>query len=154
MLTAMRILIEDLVGEYHGECVAMDEKAYVMRFKVAEQAVAAALRLRKTLLESSWPEAILALPGCGLQPMALELQAPAKGPQLQTIIYVVSTSLAFLDHMPLLFILGLVWHMRLQRDGRLTVCNPCPWPLSTLRKRQSMTNTCICWSTPCSHARL
>lgn len=90
MLSSMRRLIEDLVGAMHGECLAMHESAFIMRFRTAERAVAAALQLRKALLESTWPEAVLALPGCGPHPMATALQGDAKGPQLQTVIDLVS----------------------------------------------------------------
>jgi sensor domain CHASE-containing protein len=96
MLTALRDLVQDHVGEYHGECVAMIEENYVIRFKEVVQAVSFALKLRKALLESTWPEQILALPGCGSKKMAVALQADAKGPQLQSVIDLVPPLLPYL----------------------------------------------------------
>lgn len=86
MLSAVHDLTEALAGEYHGQCIQMNDEASIIGFKEAKQAVMYALRLRKTILDSTWPERILVLPSCEPQPMAVKLQPKAKGPQLQTVI--------------------------------------------------------------------
>lgn len=95
VLTAIESIVRELAAEFHG--IIWDGSAhtgsFVTRFSEASKAVSFALKLRRALVDVTWTEEVLALRGCGPEPMQLSFQR-AKGPQLQTLITLVCAWLA------------------------------------------------------------